>query len=487
VKAISNPVIKLQAVRQLAQRYLNTDPQDFGRAIAFADLVDDPAQRSAVRAEVLARLAELGFADAALPEAKTALQKAALARRMAATDDEAKKTARQLMVDAAKELPALPKAVADAVRLELTGAKVNLTLTDGPAEAIVAIEALPASAQTEMWEDLTGWCLSRKDSKEALAEVMKHVTDRALRRKLEIESLLMHLQLRPPEELIAECRADAEAAASPAAKVTALISLAEAQRNAEASGLNPPADGTLRAALAAAGTISNPAERCRALISLARKFCDAPLLGEARPILEQAAKDVSQIESLTDRIAVLILASEESYKESDETLAVKLMEDAVKLVNSAPQSGPPPDAASLEALALAVLRRGDWPRGLALIDRIPDEAARAVALDNAAARAAEDSMSMDPAHPPPRGAPVDDIRRQASGDDAKATALVEEQPAGYARARAWLAMAKGLIGPPTSLPANAPSNPVELQGADSPAKNDARSTPRETPESKSGK
>jgi hypothetical protein len=118
----------------------------------------------------------------------------------------------------------------------------------------------------------------------------------------------------------------------------------------------------------------------------------------------------------------------------------------------------------LEALAVAVVRRGDWPRGLALLDRIPDNAARLAALDNAAAKAAEDSMSMDPGNPPPRGAPVDDIRRQAAGDHSRAVKLVENLPSGYQRARAWLAMAKGVIGPPANLPANVVESPAVSSG-----------------------
>jgi len=168
------------------------------------------------------------------------------------------------------------------------------------------------------------------------------------------------------------------------------------------------------------------------------------------------AKEVTLINSPAERIAVLILASEESYKQSDEALSLKLMEDALQLVKDK-AAAKALDAASMETLALAVVRRGDWPRGLALIEQIPDNAVRAHALDEAAFKAAQDSMSVDPGNPPPRGAPVDDIRREAAGDDAKALALVEKQPAGYARARAWLAMAKGLIGPPAKLPAVTPA------------------------------
>ena len=98
-----------------------------------------------------------------------------------------------------------------------------------------------------------------------------------------------------------------------------------------------------------------------------------------------------------------------------------------------------------------VQRRGDWPRALTLTDSIPDNAARLKALEALALAASEDSMSMDPANPPPRGEPVDSIRRASAGNQARAANLVGKQPEGYARSRSWLAMAKGLITSPGSL------------------------------------
>ncbi len=449
VKGIVDPVIRKRAIRQVVQTYLNSDPQDLARVITFADLPADPADQAALRAEILGSLAVLGFADIALPEAKTALQKATLARRMATTDDAARDKARGMVSEATKELASLPPAVADAVRAEIAGALVGLSLTDGPAAALEAIDRLPAPARPELWMELTDWCLSRPDSRECMTAIMARIPDPVLRRRLEINSLGMRVKVRPPVEVIADCKADVEAAPSPTAKVAALILLSDARRNAqESTGLSPEADAALKEALTTARAMTNPLERCRALITLTRKFTDPPLLEEAKPILEQAINDANLIESPADRIAALVLASEESFMQSDEPLASKLIGDAVGLAEA---SGTPLDAATVESLAIAVLWRGNWPRGLALLDHIP-EGSRAAALDRATNRVAETSVSMDPRRPPLRGAPVDEIRRQAAGDDAKAIALVEKQPEGYARARAFLAMAKGLIGPPAELP-----------------------------------
>jgi hypothetical protein len=91
-----------------------------------------------------------------------------------------------------------------------------------------------------------------------------------------------------------------------------------------------------------------------------------------------------------------------------------------------------------------------------MIAGIAGPAARHEALDDAAHAAAAEIRAMDFANPSPRGEPVDSIRRETIRDQSRAAALVEQQPAGYARARAWLAMAKALLAVPSQLPGNEP-------------------------------
>lgn len=473
---IRTPAIRLRAVRQLAQAYLNTDPGDYGEALTLANLLPDETHRGIVRSEVLGKLAELGFADAALPEAKTPLQKAALARRLAATNSVA--SARELLAAALPAVSTLPPAEAEALRTEIAWTQVNLSIVDGPVEAITAIEALPPALQGPLWEELTGWCQGRADKATVLPVIMQHIHDPALRRRLEIESLLFDVKLRPAADILAECQAEADRAPGPEAKLEALLALSDAQRNCGDPALGTKAEETLKLAGQTAATIADPAARCRALLSLSRKLCNFNLFDAAAAALTQARAAIETVAPEDLQIPLLISAAEETFMQAHEPEAVVLLERAQALVLSSTR---PPASDALQELATAIVRRGDWPRGLALAARITDSAARLAALEAAAEAASIDSMSMDPANPPPRGEPVDGIRRQAAGDDAIAAALVEKQAPGYPRARAWLAMAKGLMGPPSNL------NDYLATGAQPaddppPAEEDAPAPPAESPE-----
>lgn len=466
LKQIATPEIRLRAVRQAAQAHLNTDPKDFGEALTLAVLLPEDGGRQTFRAEILGHLAELGFADAALPEAQTPLQKAALARKLAATNSQ--ETARTLLTEAAAALPGLAPADAAAVKREMAWARVHLSIIDSPDEAAAAIEALPPGEQTPLWEELAGWCQGRQDREAVMPKLMERIKDPALRRRLEIESLLLYLKLRPAAELLAECQADVDRAAAPADKVAALLTLADCQRNAaDASGAEAAAEATLKLAGETARGIPDAAARSRTLLQLARRLSSANLFADAAAALEQSIAAAGAVSIPAQRVPLLVSAADEAWMQAQEAKAVQLLHEAEAMVKASADEA---DAGALEELAVAFVRRGEWPRGLKLVAGISNAAARSKALSAAALTAAEDSMSMDPANPPPRGEPVDGIRREAAGDDERAARLVERQPAGFARARAWLAMAKGLIGPPTNLndylnsgdqPVDAPLPPEE--------------------------
>jgi len=449
VKHIGDPLIKKCAVRQVAQSFLKSDPKDLGEAIGLADLLSDPAHRATVRTGILAQLAVLGFADAALPEAKSALQKATLAQLIAGTDETSQHKAGELLAEVEKALPALPAEEAAAVRREVAGARINLTVADGADAAIAAIKALPPAEQPPFWEALAAFSDGRLMD---LRSLLPQINDAALRRKLEINSLLFPDKPWPAAEIVAKYRAEAEAAAAPAEKTAALMAFAAAQRNADEPDREQAAsasNATLRRALESAATIPDAALRCAALLELSRHFKDAfPFQwDDAKSSLAGAAKSAGAVQPATLRIKWLLAVSEETFNHGDAPGANALITDALNDAAAAP-----PDAGTLQDLATAVMhRRGDWPAGLALIDRIPDNAARLTALEFVALAASEDSMAMDPGKPPPRGEPVDGIRRESAGDQVRAATLVEQQPPGYARSRAWLAMAKGMIGPPSSL------------------------------------
>ncbi len=449
VKHINDPLIKKCAVRQVAQTFLRSDPKDLGEAILLADLLSDPAHRAAVRTEILAQLAVLGFADAALPEAKSVLQKTTLAQRIAGTDEAGQQKARELLTEVGKELPALPAEEAAAVRREIAGARINLTIADGADAAIAAIKDLPPAEQPHFWEELAAFSDGQVIDLPAL---LPQINDAALRRKLEINSLLFAEKPWPAAEIVAKYRAEAEAATAPLDKTTALLALAAAQRNSEEPDrdkASAAANATLMSARDATPGISDAAVRCTSLLELSRRFKDAyPFLWEdAKAALVASATAARAVQPVTARIPLLLAVSEETFNQADAAGADALIAEALTDATTAP-----PEAAILQALAIAVVqRRGDWPRALTLTDSIPDDAARLTALEALAFAASEDSMSMDPVNPPPRGEPVDSIRRESAGDQSRAANLVGKQHEGYARARAWLAMAKGLVMSPGSL------------------------------------
>ena len=98
--------------------------------------------------------------------------------------------------------------------------------------------------------------------------------------------------------------------------------------------------------------------------------------------------------------------------------------------------------------------------------------ARRALLDAIATTAAEEAIGYDPAAPPNRGEPLDRIRNRAISDESAAASYLPGIPAGYQRARATLAIAKGLLLPPipsaeTQLP-NDLSGPLDLLPGQSP-------------------
>jgi hypothetical protein len=469
LERLSDPVIKTRAVRHAAQAFFGSNPQDFGRAVPLADLLESPQPRDEVRSEILGQLAVLGFVEVALKEARTARQKADLARRIADTPEGHEK-ARQLLEEAGNELPSLSAEDAAAVREHVAEARIKYTRTDGADPAIAAIRAVAPDRQLPLWKELAEW---GNGIDLDLRTVLPHINDPGLRRKLEIDSLLFIRKPWPAAELIGKFKSEADAATAPEAKVTAMISLGEATRNAgepDNEAAAAAANKILHDARTVAGTISDPAARCRALLELTHRFNLALLFDDSRTALDEATTIARAVQPLGARVPLLAAAAEEHFQQANPAEAHALVSEAADQAGTAPT-----DAVTLQAIAMALVRRGDWPRGLGLVDRIADEAARLSALDAAAEAAAFDSISIIASDLPPRGEPVDTIRRASAGDQFRAARLAESQPMGYARARAWLAMAKGLIAPPAGLtdyiaagsqPADMPDESVSAPGSD---------------------
>jgi len=454
---ILDPALRFIAAQQLARVWINADSQDYGAALGFTALVSDPQRHAEIRADIFGLIA-WEFPDIALEEAKTPLLKALLATRMKGTDQKP----RELIAEATFALPALPAAEAAAVRLQIARAQVRLSGESDPSLAIAAIKALPTEQRGELWPELIGWCQGRADKSVTVPLVYQQVEDPALRRRLEIESLLFDIKLRPRAEILAGCQADVDRAASPADKVRALLVLADARANMRDDlAQEAAAVESLRSAHSIAKTVTNPAERCRLLLGLARELSLVLAFDASKSALDEAIAAAPLAPDAAERAALLLAAGDECSKQADDPRAAQLTEQAATSLAMAPASAPE----VIQQLATAIMRRGDWLRAFTLLDGIPGEAARQAALNAVVTTAVEDFRSVDPAKPPPRGEPIDTIWREAITDQVRAANLSEAQPGGFLRARAWLAMARATYAAPMSLTgyqADGPQPPEDL-------------------------
>lgn len=452
-KLISQPVIQARTIRQLAQAHLNSDAERLGDALAMCDAIADPALRVSMRDEVLLQIAMLGFSDVVLPEAKTPLLRARLTRTLLETDGQ--ETARKLLVECEAGLPSLPPGDAAPVSRELAWARVWLALEEGPAQAFPAIEAQPVGLQPDLWLDLFRVCCGRGDSAEAdTAAVVARVKDPALVRKLELEALQSRVALRPADTLIAVLQNEVNTSPEGEPRIRALLALGDAHERATGAEAATP---FLRDALARARKTGDPVLRANLLADIAPELADALLMEDATAALREAAGTARQIVAPDHRLPVLAHVMKEAFNGGEIQLAATLAGEAVTLTAAVPA---PPPAATQELIGF-LTRLGDWAAALEVIDRLPQAADRLGALDAMAQTAAEDCIGYDPSGPTPRGQPLDRIRELALKDEPAAAFLVRGEPAGPRRARAWLAMAKGLLLPP--VPAeSAPSDGIGM-------------------------
>ncbi len=472
---IADPVVQARTIRQLAQAQLNSDSSHLGTALTMCDRISDPAMRDRMKEEILLQIAMLGFADVVLPEAKTPLLRARLARRLAETDGQ--DTARTLIQEVTAALPDLPPDQTAAILPELAWTRVHLAIVDGPQQAFEAIGRLPASAQDELWLDLFRICFGRGETAEAdSAAVAAEVTSPALRRQMELEAIQSNIPLRPSADILAELQRDLETAGPGAPYLRALIVLADAQRmatGAEAAAL------PLTSALQAARELKDPVERATFLAELAELLPDALLFEESQQALHDAADAARTVVAPDQRLPLLVTILRHAFNAGEIQVAGDLATEALGLAPKVKLSEP-----LLIQLTDFLSRLGEWHAALSLLppdpatetaspgkpeETLPPEEpppSRANVLDAIATAAAEDIIGYDPSTPPNRGEPLDRIRNRAITDEAAAAAYLPAIPAGYQRARATLAIAKGLLLPPmpsanTGLPLD-PTGPEDL-------------------------
>jgi hypothetical protein len=438
------------ALRQLALAHLNSGDDNLSRALEICAKIPDLTIRAAARRQVLSILARLGFADVALSQADSPDLKAIIAQVLAETDGADK--ARTLAADLLAALPSLPPADQAALRESLAWISVRLALYDGPADAIKAVAALPPASQNQLWIELFRVCFGRDTSASSdAAAVLAAIPDPTLKRQLELEALESNVVLRLPDEILIAYEDAAVSAPQGPEKIIALTSLASARQRC---GRTEAATEALQQAHRMALALPSSPEKPARLLALAAPLTDASLLDEAAAVLTEAAAAVDPLPPAA-QLPLLAALADEQFNQADASTA-----SATALKAAALLPANPDDATSARLLASFFIRLGNWPAGFAIVAARPPTPDRDALLDACATLAAEDSLGYDPAAPPLRGEPVDGIRQLAAGDESRVVHLIERQPAGFPRARAWLAMAKGMLS--TTPAALAPEMPPPL-------------------------
>ena len=483
---IADPIVQARTVRQLAQAHLNQDSKRLGDALGMCQRIENPVLRDRMREEILLQIAMLGFSDIVLPEAKTPLLRAKLARRLAETDGQ--DAARTLLKELEAAFPSLPASESDAILPELAWTHVQLAIMDGPKQAFEAIKRLPAAAQDELWLDLFRVCFGRENTAASdAASVAAQVTSPTLRRQIELEALQSNIPIRPAEEIIATLQQELSAAAAGPAQIRAFIALADAHRRTtgpEAASI------PLRSALEAANALKDPVERATLLSELVEILPDALLFPESQQALKAAVEAARTVSEPDQRLPLYTLILRHAFNAGEIKTAAELATEALELAPKVKLT----DAQLLE-LADFLTRLGDWPAALSLLPKpkktdggtSPDrtettaqpngpekapnatlelDSSRSKLLDALATTTAEDTIGYDPSNPPNRGEPYDRIRNRAISDEPAAASYLPGIPSGYQRARATLAIAKGLLLPPMpaaemNLPTD-PGGPLDL-------------------------
>jgi hypothetical protein len=457
---VSGPLMQSVALRQLALAHLTSGEDNLSRALEICAKIPDPTIRAAARREVLSILARLGFADVALSQADSPILKATVAQVLAETDGADK--ARALAADLLTALPSLPPADQPALREALAWISVRLALYDGPTNAITTVAALPPASQNQLWIELFRVCFGRDASASSdAAAVLTAIPDLTLKRQLELEALESNVVLRLPDEILIAYEDAAVSAPQGPEKIIALTSLATARQRC---GRTDAATEALQQAHRMALALPNTPEKPARLLALAAPLTDATLLDEAAAVLTEAAAAIDPLPP-SAQLPLLASLADEQFNQADAATATATALKAAALLPANPS-----DASSARLLASFFIRLGNWPAGFAIVANQPPSPARDTLLDSCATLAAEDSLGYDPIAPPLRGEPIDGIRKLAAGDESRVVHLIERQPPGFPRARAWLAMAKGMLSTtPAALP---PALPPPLPDDALPPEND---------------
>jgi tetratricopeptide (TPR) repeat protein len=279
--------------------------------------------------------------------------------------------------------------------------------------------------------------------------VLAAIPDPSLQRQLELEAVESNVVLRLPDEILLHYEDAAVSSPQGPARIAALTNLGLARRRC---GRTDDAAASLREARRHASALPKGPDRASALLGLVNPLTDLTLLDDAESTLKEAASAIAALPE-SSRFAFLVPLADAQFDQADPEAAAAT---AAAAVNLAPTGSP----ADRQRLATFFIRTGNWPSAMQIVSALPPDHV-GDALRESLTVAAEDSLGYDPMAPPARGEPVDSIRKMAAGDENRVISLVERQAPGYPRARAWLAMAKGLLTghPQDSLPPLQPPLP----------------------------
>lgn len=472
---IAHPVVQARTIRQLAQSRMNEDAKNLGDALKMCERISSLELRAKMREEILLEIAMMGFADIVMPEATTPLLRARLARCLAETDGQ--DTARTLLKEGEESLDSLPAEEAAKILPELAMTRVQLAIVDGPQQAFPLLKRLPQPEQDKLLLELYRVCFGRGDSAGSDgAAVAAQVTTPELRHQIEVESLQSNLPLRPVEEILAELDKTLTEAAPGPDKIHALLKIADVKRRA---GTAEESAVPLLEGLKATAEVQDPVTRATLLAEFVDLLQDALLFDESKKALSDARDAAQTVVAPDSRLPLLVTILRSAYKSGEIQTAAVLAQDALDMAAKIKTK-----PGEIDDLADFLTLLGDWPAALSLLppeeekpadppvpspdqNSNPDAPApapqggtvaektgglspRLALLDSIATTAVEEIIGYDPASPPRRGEPLDRIRDRAVADEAAAAAYLPGIPAGFQRARATLAIAKGRLLPPVS-------------------------------------
>lgn len=461
-KHIREPRIQARALRQVAQQTLATDSR-MGTAPEICDHIADPVLRDIMKEEVLAELALLGYGESVTPRAVGPRLQAALAASLAQGGEMDKAlTVLKSAIEGESSVAAEDRA-AWSENIALTRIRTVVQKGSTLEETAAAIRAAPSARQEELWTEFfrTMFGAGGEGSQEA-RKVLDLISDPVLHRALELESVQSQSPLRAGAEFVAEARQKLDAAKSPLDRANAMLALADTYvRVSPLTDATPELKEASQIMSEARNIILNlpdPATRAVALLSLAEGQTRVIMAAESQVSMADA---LMAIESITDPAARLPLAVDAAVQAFHSGLSAESAR-AARFAADALGAGASATPAVLRKLSDYHLRSGDWKTAAACVSLAP-EPERPAMLEQLARLAAEQAMGYSPSDPPPRGPELDAIRDLAISDEREAAAKAKNFPAGPARARALLAVAKGLLLPP-GLPPNisgAPAAPAE--------------------------